>query len=135
MLDDGGEPFRQVHVAQEPDQPVEQELLHRHVEIELQLAGYPVVELVDRVIEFAHAVAVVHRRERERDVGGGGAGLIGDAHHERRPAAIDHRIGKLGGDDLAAQPMPRDGVGEALLDGVRKITAELAGKIRIVRHL
>ena len=31
--------------------------------------------------------------------------LIGDPHCERRPAAVDHRIGELGCDNFAAQPM------------------------------
>ena len=39
MRDDSGEPARQIHVAQKPDQPVEQQVLHSLVELELQCAG------------------------------------------------------------------------------------------------
>ena len=42
------------------------------------------------------------------------AGLVGDAHDERRPAAVDHRIGELRRDDIAPQPVLLERVGKAL---------------------
>src|SRR5207237_1950633 len=67
VLDYGGQPLREIDVAQEPDQPVEQKVLHRGVEIELQLAGDPVVELVDLAVERGHVVAVAYRGKRRRN--------------------------------------------------------------------
>ncbi len=49
-------------------------------------------------------------------------------------AAVDHRVGELGGDDLAAQPVLLERVGEALGDRGRKIAQQLAPEIGIVRH-
>src|SRR5262249_43305572 len=51
VRDDRGQSLRQVYVAQEPDQTVEQQVLHRLIELELQLAGNLVVERVDRGVE------------------------------------------------------------------------------------
>ena len=42
-----------------------------------------------------------------RDVRRGRAGLLVQAEHERRAAAVDHVVGHLRGDDLAAQPVAR----------------------------
>ena len=83
MLDDRRQPLREIDVAQEPDQPVEQQILHRRVEIELQLAGDLVVERVDLAVERDHVVAVAHRGEGGGDARRRGAGLIGDAHDQR----------------------------------------------------
>ena len=66
------------------------------------------------LVERGHAVAVAHRGEGGRDRGRRGAGLVGDAHDERRAAAVDHRVGELRGDDLAAQPVLLERVGELL---------------------
>ena len=46
--------------------------------------------------------------------GGGGAGLVGDPHHQRRPAAVDHGVGELRRDDLAPQPVLLQRVGKFL---------------------
>ena len=48
VLDHLGEALRHVDIAHEPDDAVEQQVLDRRVEIELQLAGDLVVERVDR---------------------------------------------------------------------------------------
>ena len=129
-----GETLGQLDIAQEPDDAVEEQVLDRRVEIELHFPGYAVVEAVDRGVERGHAVAVAHDGEGRGDGGRRGAGLVGDAHDERRPAAIDHRVGELGGDDLAAQPMMFERVGETRADRLGKITAELAAEIRVVRY-
>ncbi len=134
MLDDLGETFRQIDVSQEPDQPVEQQFLHRGVKFELQHAGHAVVELVDLAVERGHAVAVAHRREGERDVGRGRAGLVGDPDHERRPAAVDDRVGELRRDDLAPQPMLRDRIGKPFRHRVREIARQFARQVGVVRH-
>jgi hypothetical protein len=60
--------LRQVDMAQEPDQAVEQQVLHCGVETELHLAGQLVVERIDRAVDLDHSVAVAHGRE------GGGNG-------------------------------------------------------------
>ena len=134
MAHDVGEAFRQIDVAQEPDDAVEEEVLHGSVEIELDAPGYPIVEAVDLGIERGHPIAVAHGGERSGDSGRRGAGLIGDAHDERRPAAIDHRIPELRGDDFAAQPMMLERVGKTFVDRLGEVAAELAGEIRFVRH-
>ena len=60
-------PCVEIDVAQEPDQPVEQQVLHRLIELELQLAGNLVVERVDLAVERDHAVAVAHGGKRGCD--------------------------------------------------------------------
>ena len=134
VLDHLGEPAGQIDVAQDEYQPVEQKVLHGGVEFELHLAAKEAVERVDLVVEFRHVVAVAHRREGRSDLRGRRAGLIGDAHDERRPAAIDHRVGELGRDDLAAQPVAFERVGKFLRQRLREIASELAAKVRVVRH-
>ena len=61
MRDHFGEAFRAFDIAQEPDDAVEQQILDRGIKVELQLAGNPVVEIVNGAIERGHAVAVAHR--------------------------------------------------------------------------
>ena len=56
-----GKPFGQINIAQKPDDAVEQQVLYRRVEIELQFPVNPIVERVDRGVERGHAVAVAHR--------------------------------------------------------------------------
>ena len=111
MRDDVGEALVESTLRRNQTMPVEQQILHRGVEIELHLAGDPVVERVDLGVERGHAIAVAHGGEGRGDCGGRGAGLVGDAHDQRRPAAIDHRIGELRRDDFAAQPMMLERVG------------------------
>ena len=135
MLDHAGQALGQIGVAQEPDHAVEQQVLHGGVELELHLAGDLAVERVDLLVERRHVVAVAHRGEGEGDRRRRRAGLIGDPHHERRPAAVDHRVGKLRRDDLAPQPVLLQRVGEFLRDQLREIAAELAAEIGIVRHV
>ena len=89
-----GEAFGKIDIAQEPDEAVEQQILHRGVEIELKLAGNLVVEAVDRGVQRGHAVAVADGGERRGNGGRRRAGLVGDAHDQRRAAPIDHRIGE-----------------------------------------
>ena len=72
----------QIDIAQEPDQPVEQQVLHRGVEIELGLAGNLVVEPVDLAVEFDHAVTITHGGEGRGDGRRRRAGLVGDAHDQ-----------------------------------------------------
>src|SRR5438128_1056262 len=62
------------------------------------------------------------------------AGLIADPHREGRPAAVDHRVGKLRRDDLAPQTVPLEGVGVTLDQLFGEIARQLAPEIRIVRH-
>ena len=66
-LDDGGKALAHVDVAQEPHQPVEQQVLHGGVKRELQIAGNLVVASVDRGVQHDHVVAVAHGREGRRD--------------------------------------------------------------------
>ena len=63
MSDDFLEPLREIHIAQEPDQPVEQKILHGPVKIELDLARYLVVERIDLAVELDQIVAVADRRK------------------------------------------------------------------------
>ena len=72
----------QIDIAQEPNDAVEQQILHRRVEIELHLSRDPIVETIDRTVERAHAVTVAHGGKGRGDGGGCGSGLIGDAHDE-----------------------------------------------------
>ena len=58
-----GEALGQIDIAQKPDDAVEQQVLDRGIEIELELAGNLVVEAVDRAIQRGHAVAVAHGGE------------------------------------------------------------------------
>ena len=129
-----GKALGQIDMAQEPDDAVEQEVLHRRVEFELQFPRNPVVEAVERGVERGHAIAVAHGGKGRCDGRGRGAGLVGNANDQRRPAAVDHGIGEPGGDDFPVQAMVSERVGKTLGDGFRKITAEFAGKIGIVRH-
>jgi len=64
MRDGVGEPFGEIDIAQEPDDTVEQQILHGHIEIELELAENFVIEAVDRGIQCGHAVAVAYSRKR-----------------------------------------------------------------------
>ena len=77
VLDHFGEPLREVDVAQEPDDAVEQQILDRGVEFELELPGDLVVERIDLGVERDHVVAVAHDEERRRD--GGGAAPVWSA--------------------------------------------------------
>ena len=77
-------------------------------------------------IELGEIEGVARRR-----VGGGdgrrvGAGLVDEAGDDGRAAAVDDGVGELRRDDLAAQPVRRDRVGEALAQRERKIALELA---------
>ncbi len=54
---------------------------------------------------------------------------------KRRAAAIDHRIGELGGDDLAPQPVRLQRVRVTLGHLLREIAVQLAAEIGIVRHV
>ena len=56
--DDAGKAPRQIDIAQEPDDAVEQEILHRCIEVELQLAVNAVVELVDGAVKRGHTEAI-----------------------------------------------------------------------------
>ena len=49
-------------------------------------------------------------------------------------AAVDHRIGELGGDDLAPQPVLLERIREPLGNLRREIAQQLARQIGIVRH-
>ena len=64
-----GKAFGQIDVAQEPDDAIEQQVLHRRIEIELKLAGNLIVEAVDRGIQRRHAIAVAHRGKGRGDRG------------------------------------------------------------------
>src|SRR6516165_12811265 len=103
MCDGRRQPLREVDVANEPHHAVEQEVLHSGIKLELQGARYDVVERVDLVVDRGHAVAVAHGGKGGGDPRRAGAGLVGNAHHERGAAAVDDGIGELGDDDLAAQ--------------------------------
>ncbi len=135
MRDDGLQPLLEIDIAQEPDQPVEQQILHGGVEIELGLARHFVVERVDLAVERDQIVAVAHRRESRGDRRRQRAGLVGDAHDQRGAAAVDHRIGELRGDDLAPQAMRVQRVVVAFRHFLGEITFQLAPEIRIVRHV
>ena len=135
MRDDRLQALLEIDVAQEPDEAVEQQVLHGGIERKLQRARHLVVERVDLVVERRHAVAVAHRGESKCDRLRAGAGLVGDPHHQRRTAAIDHRVGELRGDDLAAQAVRCQRLRETSLISLREIAAELAAEIWIVRHL
>ncbi len=41
MLDDSGKPLRQIDIAQEPDEAIEQQILHRAIEFKLHIARAP----------------------------------------------------------------------------------------------
>ena len=61
-------------------------------------------------------------------------GLVGDAHDQRRAAAIDHRVRQLRRDDFAAQPVMFQRIGKVLRDQRREIAKDFAREIGIVRH-
>src|SRR5262249_18385286 len=96
--DDAGKAARQIDIAQEPDNAVEQEILHGRIKVELQLAGDTIVEIVDGAVERGHAVTVAHGREGAGDGGRRCASLVGNAHDQRGAATVDHRVAELGGD-------------------------------------
>ena len=79
--------------------------------VELHLARHLAVERVDLVVERRHVVAVAHRGEGRGDVGGARRRSGRRCARQRRPAAVDHRIGELRRDDLAAQPVLLQRVG------------------------
>ena len=135
VRDDASEPLGQIDIAQEPDHAVAQQPLHGGIEIELEGAGNLVVEPVDLGVERDHAVAVAHGGKRRGDAGRGRTGLVFDPHHELRPAAIDDRIGELRGDDLAAQPVLLERVGELFDDRAGEIALQLAPEIGIVGNV
>ena len=90
--------------------------------------------VIDGAVECGHAVAVAHRGKGAGDGGRRRAGLVGNAHDQRRAAAVDHRVAELGGDDFPAQPVARQRVGELRGDLLREIAADLAAEIGIVGH-
>jgi len=69
--------------------------------------------------------AVAHRGEGRGDGGRPGTGLVGDAHDQRRAAAIDHRIAELGGDAFgqyrAGEPRADD---QEVIFHLRKLKTE-----------
>ena len=134
VLDHVRESLRDIDVAHEPHDAIDQQVFDRRIEIELQLAGHLVVERIDRAVERDHVVAVAHHEERSRDCRRRGAGLVADAHRKRRPAAVDHRVGELGRNDLAPQAVVFQSVRIALDQMAREIARELAPEIRVIRH-
>ena len=116
MLDHAGQPLRQIGVAQEPDQRGRAAGPARRRRARAAPCRHLAVERVDLVVERRHVVAVAHRGEGGGDGGRRRAGLVGDPHHQRRPAAVDHRIGELRRDDLAPQPVLLQRVGKFLRD-------------------
>ena len=104
----------EIDVADEPDDAAHQQVLKIRVELELQGAGHEAVEGVDGGVEIGEAEGIPRRRIGRRDGRRVGAGLVDEARDERRSAAVDDGVGELRRDDLAAQPVRRDGVAEAL---------------------
>ena len=134
MPDNLLQPLLEIGIAQEPDQPVEQQILYGGIEIKLRVAGNLVVEPVDFAVESDQVVAVAHGREGGGDGRGRGAGLVGNTHDQRGAAAVDHRVRELRRDDLAPQPMRVQRVVIVLRHFLGEIALELAPEIGIVRH-
>ena len=55
-----GKASGKIDIAQKPDDAIEQQILHRRIEIELELAGNLIVEAVDFTVQGRHAIAVAH---------------------------------------------------------------------------
>ena len=127
-------PDVEVDIADEPDDAAHQEVLQGAVEPELQCARDLAVESVDRRVEIGEPERIARCRVGRRDRRRVRAGLVDEARHDRRTAAVDDRVGELRRDDLAPQAVARDGVREALAHLHREVALELACEIGIVRH-
>jgi hypothetical protein len=123
---------REIDVADEPDDPVHEQVLQLAIEPQLQGARDLGIEGIHRALELHEAEGVPGRGIGRGDRGSVGARLVGEAAHDGRPAAIHDGVGELGRDDLAAQTMRGDGIGEAPAHLLGEIALELAAEIGIV---
>src|SRR4030095_1636080 len=122
----------QIDIAKEPDQTVQQEILHRCIKVELNLAGDLVVERVDFAVQFNQIVAVADRGKGGGDSRRSGPGLVGNTHNHRCPTAVYHRIRQLGCNDLAPQPVYMQRVRITLRHFPGELTHEVAAQVGVV---
>ena len=99
------EPGVEIDIAHIPDHAGKQQILNGGVEAELHLPVDAVVERIDRVVQPLKAVGFVDRHKGHDDGGHIGIRLVDQAHDAGRAAAIDHRVGEIGRDDLPPQAM------------------------------
>src|SRR3984893_5580584 len=135
MIHNAGETLAHIHIAQKPDDAIEQQILYHREQAKLHGAGNLVIERLDRCVERREPEAVPHHRERRSDAIDRCSGLVSDSYHHRWAAAVDHGIGQLGCDDLPAQTMTFQHFGKVAQNRVWEIAGKLAGEIWIIRYI
>jgi hypothetical protein len=101
---------------------------HRHLCAGLDL----VVKRLDGVPEAAHVEHLAGHRVGAGQLGGAGAGLLGQPVGERHPGAVNELVGDDRGDQLAAQAMVADVLGEALGQRRGEVALEVAHQVRVL---
>ena len=124
----------EIDVADEPHDTVHQQVLKIAIEFKLHRARHCAVERIDRGVEIAQAEGIPRRRIGGSDRRRIGARLVDETRHHGGASPVDDRVGKLRGDDLAAQAVVGDRIREAFTHRGREISLQLLAEIGIVRH-
>ena len=93
------------------------------------------VQLFDALPHAAQGKGIAHDDISAGDLRGMSAGAIHDLGNEARPHAVDHRIGHMGGDDLAAQTVSIDLRQETLLQQAWEIMMQIFDQGRFFRQI
>ena len=124
-----------VSLAQQPVAGVTQQPAGAEEHAVLHVRGHGVVERLDVGPHRAHGKDFTRDGVGARDRGRIGFGVFLRARHEHRTHAVHQAVGGGGGDDLAAQTVPRNLARITLAHGRREIALHLAREVGIVGQI